>query len=293
MLKLFCSTGRQKAIKSFLWASLPNGDWRNKTVIEVWVAPGLEYNEATLTDQVVHGVLMALSRKIFTTYNQSKWLGCDLAIDEVGLLEAVHGLASSTFAHMMEARRNLPRSSGADAAVLPPSQGGPAQNADAEAADVSAYVEPEIAVEELPTSAGQPAPVTGAPPVLDPATLSSQAWSAVFTQRQRTASQWLSSNPLGRLMMVRLALQPMSKLLQTYIERSGDLWEQTQRAHEATVLAADSCDRTPRRTALLELVALTAERCFYEELKQLREPGPWRLVPQRQVPPKAPQVVAG
>ena len=115
--------------------------------------------------------------------------------------------------------------------------------------------------------------------VLDPATLSTEAWSAVTTQRQRTTKMWLQTEPLGALMLVRRCLEPMSVLLRGYITRSGDHFEQEQRAHDAHILTTESLLRSPRQTALLEFVALKDEKIFYQHLEQLRETHAWSCMP--------------
>ena len=38
---------------------------------------------------------MALTVRVFRTYPRHRWLGCDIALDEIVLLESVHGLAPS------------------------------------------------------------------------------------------------------------------------------------------------------------------------------------------------------
>ena len=78
----------------------PNGDWRNDEV-EYYVRPDappeLQEREG-IFDHVTNGMVCALAAAQPRIYNWSKWTGSDLAIDHLGIFEAVHKLLSATFA---------------------------------------------------------------------------------------------------------------------------------------------------------------------------------------------------
>ena len=101
VLDLFCNTGSKVALKQYLLKKLPNGNWQDHSQIQVFVPPGMEYCEANIKEQVLSGLLLVLSGKLFRTFPRHRWLGADNAVDEVGLCEAVHGLLSQAFEHMM------------------------------------------------------------------------------------------------------------------------------------------------------------------------------------------------
>ena len=69
-------------------------------------------------------------------------------------------------------------------------------------------------------------------------------------KQQAQAWKWLRKQPLGMIMSLRLCLRPLVSLLGSYLERSGNWWEQTQRAHEARCLAG-LVDADTRKTALV------------------------------------------
>ena len=100
ILDLFCSTGRHRELRRFLLQALPNGEWRNSDAIEVYVPPEMDCDEEQLTGSVINGLVIALSGKVFSTYPQSRWIGCDIAVDEVGLCEAVHRLLFLSLSRM-------------------------------------------------------------------------------------------------------------------------------------------------------------------------------------------------
>ena len=101
VLQLFGSTGSNLALKQFLLRNLPNGDWRESARVEVYVEPGIAYDEGRLREEVTSALLLSLVGKNFSTYPRHRWLGCDISTDEFGLCEAVHGLASSTYHRML------------------------------------------------------------------------------------------------------------------------------------------------------------------------------------------------
>ena len=96
-MSLFLSQGS----RMFL-SVLANGDWTRRDRFEVWVLPGVQLDELVVKKTIVKGLLTALTGRVFRTYPRHRWLGCDVAVDEIALLEAVHDhrLASDAFAHM-------------------------------------------------------------------------------------------------------------------------------------------------------------------------------------------------
>ena len=81
MLRLFCSTGRQRSIKSFLLGNLPNGDWRDRDSIEIWVAPGVDFVEEELAEQVTQGLLPQQKDLLHLQSQQVAWLRRGLGRD--------------------------------------------------------------------------------------------------------------------------------------------------------------------------------------------------------------------
>ena len=100
VLELFCSKGANAALKQYLLRRLPNGDWRRKDRIEVFVEPGVDVDAVMLEKHVITALLLCLGGRNFRVYPRHRWLGCDLATDMVGLCLSVHGLAARAYSHM-------------------------------------------------------------------------------------------------------------------------------------------------------------------------------------------------
>ena len=56
-----------------------------------------------LLKNVTAGILSALASCQPHQYNRSRWTGCDIAIDELGVMEAVHRLLSTSYARFCAA----------------------------------------------------------------------------------------------------------------------------------------------------------------------------------------------
>ena len=100
ILELFCSSGTKVALRQCLLKRLPNGDWRRRDKVELYITPGVEFNAETLQQQTITALLLCLGGKNFKTYLRYRWLGCEVATDMVGLALAVHGLAAAAYTHM-------------------------------------------------------------------------------------------------------------------------------------------------------------------------------------------------
>ena len=279
VLELFCTTGSKVAMKQYLLKKLPNGDWRDRAKVEVFVTPGVEYDENDIKEKVVSGLLLVLSGKLFRTFPRHRWLGADNATDEIGLCEAVHGLASQAFAHMMQ----QPRSSGSSSTQGPSSSG-----------SLPAPLPTQVEVAEPITSG--PAGTDTTPDMLEgdagefasriPAGLLPQASGEMSAaqilageneRHRKVAMGWLQDNPLSRLMALRLCIGPLTDLISSYVNQSGQRWETQERATQAASLSGG--EDTQRRYHLLEYINLNAERAFFDRLEGLRQDSNWKELP--------------
>ena len=278
LINLFLSTGRQQCLRRFLLETLPNGNWRNESEVEVFVAPGVDFDRQQLAEGVTKGLLLALSSKVFTTYNQSKWLGCDLALDEVGLCLAVHGLARAAFSRSLQRRQRQ-----AAAAEIAPASG--AGRATRQPADSNLELgNPPTGLSRVDADETSQNQTVGAlapgvdQPASDPSTMTSQMWQALSTQRQRVAQQWLHTDPLAHVMLLRLCLGPVATLLRSYIARSGDQWLQKTRAEQVSPGGLEGRKRQ-RLPPLLEFAYLTSEKVFFDQLRKLCLDDSWLHFP--------------
>ena len=97
-------------------------------------------------------------------------------------------------------------------------------------------------------------------------------------RRRRIGTQWLMTQPLARLVSLRMCLKPFCTLLSTYITRSGQKWAKAQRGLEAAKLVADGSG-SGGSSPIQEYLALTAEHDFFKALGDLRADDTWRPTP--------------
>ena len=100
-------------------------------------------------------------------------------------------------------------------------------------------------------------------------------FAALINKRKRTALGWLQQDPLGRLVLLRRVLQPLTQLLNNYLTKASVKWELEQRRLEAT---AGSKARQNLLAGGLDYVNLPAKTSFQERLAELRGPGPWGIL---------------
>ena len=98
-LNLFGHTGSKQEAKRYLIRAVVNGDWRRRDCLEYYVPAGVADNHDELHNTIRQGLLVALTSKVFSKYPRHRWLGCDTATDEIGLLECIHGLGSACGLH--------------------------------------------------------------------------------------------------------------------------------------------------------------------------------------------------
>ena len=258
-LNLFGKTGAKQNTKQYLIRTLVNGDWRRKDCLELYVPPGHVYDLQEPKLNVTKDLLVALTSKVFSKYPRHRWLGCDVATDEVGLLECIHVLRSAALAAMQlhAGRAEAER----DAATVATAPG-------------------DLATDPVEDFAGEPAanePINEAGPS-DHMQLRPSDISAKNARYQRQALQWFSGDPLGSVVLLRMCLQPMTSLLTDYLTRSGQQWNQGQRAEASKQPQAGEGDPVPL-SAFREYLLLSSEHAFFDSLQELRLSEDWQHLP--------------
>ena len=279
VLELFGGTGRNLEVKRFLLQTFPNGDWRRKHSIQVYVEAGAGFEREALLEKLGTVLALSLTGTLFRVYPRHRWIGADQTVDQIGLCEAVHGLASAAYHHMMtgqlpSAATSSPASLGANAAVDNPSTSASARGGVLPAEQPSA--DPDIVD-----------PPPHLPPYLDnqggagqtleqgPGDMAQQNAKA-----QKKALEWLGSSPLPTLMMMRMLMEPLTHLLRTYMSRSSQGWQSQERAGAARSFL-DSEDPPTQATALSEYLRQVAEEKFLDELWALIISDRWLMLEQR------------
>ena len=101
VMDLFMSRGPDVRLRRSLAQLYLPGDWRNDAEIEYFYqSPGSDdvIDETHLRAVIARGVARAIANRSLTTYPRHRWLGFDLSIDEIGLLEVTHGILGTAIA---------------------------------------------------------------------------------------------------------------------------------------------------------------------------------------------------
>lgn len=230
MLGLFVSTGPHAALKRVLLAVCPNGDWRAPRVqYFVPATPGATEDKAAIREHLVAGVLTALCASRPEVYPRSRWTGCDVATDDLGIIEACHGLLSGTY-------RRFIASFGSGGGQARPSPTTPPQSDVAHAPlaleDV-AQAMPVLQAGEEP-EAPSAATLLGPDRQADPG--AELDWAAANAAFRRDAAEWLQSKPFGKIVLQRLLMEPLRRLLSSQFKVASAQWDKEQQCIVAQAL---------------------------------------------------------
>ena len=102
MMQVFISGGVKTLKRRIVMALCPNGDWRSSKV-QFFVgphAPAYLRDFANACKFLTTGLMLALTSSQPATYPRHRWTGAELAMDDIGIVEACHRLWSTTFARM-------------------------------------------------------------------------------------------------------------------------------------------------------------------------------------------------
>ena len=221
---------------------------------------------------------LSLTGTLFRVYPRHRWLGADHTVDQVGLCEAVHGLASAAYHHMLTGK--LPVSEAVAASSLE-TGGPPSTHPTGASAQGSQQARPPPPGPPTSAAAAADAPsLSGQPPEAAPQLEQSAAEMAQENaHRQKRVQSWLSSNPLPTLMTMRLIMEPLTRLLLTYVKRSSDAWATHQTAGAAKSVLQGAETLPPfKASALFEYLAQSAEKQFFDDLWALITSSRWHML---------------
>eukprot|EP00959_Pyramimonas_sp_CCMP1952_P422520 8850930-Pyramimonas_sp.AAC.1 len=98
-INLFMQGGANLPQKRLLLSVLPNGDWRKHDRVEFYCSEEFlnRVGKEEIADVIARGLVFALSSIQPHLWPRHRWLGADLAAEELGRLEAAHGLLSAVY----------------------------------------------------------------------------------------------------------------------------------------------------------------------------------------------------
>lgn len=97
LLRLCLARGPKLLQRHVALACLPNGDWRLRDVVEVHLPEAVDVTKERIADLVADAVQVVLAGRQIKLYPRHRWTGIDDALDQMCLLEGIHGLASAVY----------------------------------------------------------------------------------------------------------------------------------------------------------------------------------------------------
>ena len=215
MIDVFVSRGKNAIKKRLILSTLPNGDWQRRDVVEVyWTSPG-HVNVAALSNVISFTLVHVLAGTMFTVYPQHRWSGADLAIDQVSIIDACHGLLGRAFSRMMQTMGEHP--------------------------DDEQRSTAPVASPVLPLLQNVAQAAAGGPPLMTPvatATEEDQITAEANKAYRGSAFTYLQKSFLWRRILLRIVLEPLRVLLERQFEIADHDWEKKQQ-HKVMIAKAE------------------------------------------------------
>ena len=248
---IFGGAGVRRRVLQTVLSFLPNGDWRRRDVVQVFVDPSAVWTKQGVAKQVAKGVCWALAGRHFQIFNRKRWTGCDEAIGQLGLLEACHGLLSRTYCRFLR-QQGCPGLAATLATSLaahgPPIEIAPAVGiappmpalAIAEDAEGDGgEPEPEG---ELALIAGDIAPAADAPAPLPESAkgnVDGDPWAEENAKNRAIATRWMAGSPLRDTVLARVTMEPAMAVLRKQLAIGASGWERQQHKRTLGALGAN------------------------------------------------------
>lgn len=228
LFALFLRHGRNLLLKRLLMTVCPNGDWRSPRV-QYHVPPGATSDRRSVVNHLATGLVAALCATKPHVYAQHRWTGCDIATDELSLIEACHELLSSTFKRMVLLYQ--PYLARMFAKPPPSFLGASLEIADsADAADGAQEGDGDAAEGENETAHDDGLGRSETKGEQQP------DFAKINAARRRDAAQWLCASPFGHLVLQRLIMEPLRELLARYLHITSAEWEKEQECRAAAAM---------------------------------------------------------
>jgi hypothetical protein len=97
-VQMFVGVGsRKRRIVQAILSMLPNGDWQLEDRVQVYRPPDCSLDRPSLVKLVSKALCMSLAAGSFAVFNRARWTSNDIAISQIGLLQACHGLLARCY----------------------------------------------------------------------------------------------------------------------------------------------------------------------------------------------------
>lgn len=252
-------------IKSLL-DSLPCGDWSNDEHLEMYIEPGMAFDENALASRAAYLITEALAHRTWTLYMRSKWMGGEESSCEVALGFLIGGVLKPAFRRFCEKKGSVkgPLAASVALAVL---DGGRQLGDDHEEQDPQPMVAGEGEDGDMPGGG-----------------VGDGSWAARNDQRRKVAMQFLDStgpSALGRIVVVRMLMSVAQGMQAKEMQVGSMKWSKKQAAKAARVASRAAPNVLSRDYAALVHARGDIEQEAFRKIRVLfRDPRVWMLVPE-------------
>ena len=281
MLRIFIRHGSATLTKRALLSLCPNGDWR-APMVQYYVRTDtpLELRERDkIIQHLSNGLTIALASSRPALYNRSKWTGSDIAVDDLGVFESVHRRVSTTFARFCAdfckgaLRRTQMMGLVADLRYYdkPPIlelPGGEYDYDEDERGDVQAGSQAEQVASGGARSAGSSA---------KPSNDADASWAQENAKNRRLGIAFVRDNPLGKLLVIRIVMEPLRRYLGKQFERASEAWSihERRKCADANLRGVGYM----KRYRIVEVAQGVDDDFFFHQLDLMSGRSLWHLPP--------------
>lgn len=278
VLQLFVSHGRNLPVKRMLLALCPNGDWRSPWVqYYVPPLPTATEDKTVVLQHLVTGLVTALCASKPSVYPRHRWTGCDIATDELSIIEACHGLLTGTYKRFVACYQpGLARIFDRSAPVVTSAQlGCPALMDDTNDGGGDGLGPTTEDDEGVAVVGGEGEPAGGGAE-------DGASWALINAARRRDAARWLASAPFGHLVLQRLVMEPLRERMGALFREASAEWEREQECRAAAAMKEGRTDFGVRQYRLSIAACGRHDQRFKQQVHTLwSEPAMWQLLPDR------------
>ena len=214
------SAGSKNTPQLTVLALLPNGDWRSSEIQHYLPAHDVPTDRGLIVKKLVAGLGYALVGKKPSLWTRHRWTGCEIAVEELGLMESTHQLLSTTYFRFVQ-KIDKPKPFPAQAPQQG-GQGGPSSSAQpsSDAATVGQHVFSEFPDNLPPATGGNEDERGDQLPEGD-----TENFAQLNAKYRNKAHKWMASHPLDVMYLCRIVMEPLRLLMQnssTLAQRSGN-----------------------------------------------------------------------
>eukprot|EP00971_Amphidinium_carterae_P351554 6492163-Amphidinium_carterae.3 len=253
MLNLFLAGEPNALQRTMLLMSAANGDWRHEH-LEHYYPRGTVPDLGQLTVFLETSIVAALGSHQPRIWPRHRWTGSEGATNDLCILLVCHNLLSYTFQCFMDLVAGHVSGSNGDSTPLASGpilsgEGNPAPTVDI---DIS-----ELVLQQAEGGVGESVPT------------SSNDHAARNAQVRVDAWNFLQSQPLPKLLMMKLALHPFAELMQKQLFLGSTEFECQQRVKLAELLLTGRGQVTDRDYCLVVAAEGGLEKAFLEHIQDL------------------------